>query len=61
MLIIMLIGSCCYICYGDKLRAWIEHCIDTVRFSILINVSPYEFFSISRGLRQKIHYRHYCL
>jgi hypothetical protein len=37
--------------FGEKRRDWIEFCISTVRFSILVNGTPSGFLS-SRGLRQ---------
>jgi hypothetical protein len=30
--------------FGEKLRAWIAHCIATVQLSILINGAPFGFF-----------------
>ena len=41
----------CY--FSKKLRKWIRYCISTVKFSILINGSPSDFFGSSRGLRQR--------
>ena len=38
--------------FSEKLRKWIRYCISTVKFSILINGSPNDFFRSSRGLRQ---------
>ena len=38
--------------FSTKWRRWIFFCISTVRFSILINVTPCGFFQSSRGLRQ---------
>ena len=38
--------------FSDKWRRWISFCLSTVRFSILINGTPYGFFGSSRGLRQ---------
>ena len=35
-----------------KWRKWIKYCISTVKFSIMINGSPFDFFGSSRGLRQ---------
>ena len=37
--------------FSAKWPQWIFFCISTVRFSILINGSPYGFFESSRGLR----------
>jgi hypothetical protein len=37
--------------FGEKWGDWIEFCISTVRFSILVNGTPSRFFTSSRGLR----------
>ena len=41
--------------FFDKWRRWISFCLSNVRFSILIDGSPYGFFGSSRGLRQGNH------
>ena len=42
--------QCCG--FSEKWRKWIRYCISTVKFSILINGSPSDFFGRSRVLRQ---------
>ncbi|WMV25045.1 hypothetical protein MTR67_018430 [Solanum verrucosum] len=38
--------------FGQRWLKWIRHCISSVKFSILINRNPCEFFPSNRGLRQ---------
>ena len=38
--------------FSEKWRKWIMCCISTVKFFILINGSPSDFFGSSRGIRQ---------
>ena len=38
--------------FFDKWRKWIWYCISTIKFSILINGSPTDFFGSSRGISQ---------
>ncbi|XP_049388500.1 secreted RxLR effector protein 78-like [Solanum stenotomum] len=38
--------------FGSKWLKWIEVCIKTVKFSILVNGEPVGFFASERGLRQ---------
>lgn len=41
-------------CFGfaDKFIRWIQECINTAQFSILINGAPYGYFQGGRGIRQ---------
>ena len=41
--------------FSEKWRKWILFCISLVRFSILINGSPKDFFGSSKGLCQGDH------
>ena len=38
--------------FGDKWVKWMEVCIKTIRFSVLVNGEPIGFFASERGLRQ---------
>ena len=38
--------------FGEKWRKWIQECVSSAWFSILINGSPKVFFQAGRGLRQ---------
>ncbi|XP_060210551.1 uncharacterized protein LOC132637488 [Lycium barbarum] len=39
-------------CFNSKWLKWMEFCIKTTRFSILVNGEPVGFFPAERGLRQ---------
>ena len=47
---LMYMLQCCGFSY--KWRKWIMYCISTVKFSILLNGSPSNFFGSSRGIQQ---------
>lgn len=39
--------------FGFKWIRWIEFCIKTVKYSVLVNRGPVGFFSPQKGLRQR--------
>jgi hypothetical protein len=38
--------------FGERWRSWMYQCVSMVRFSVLINGTPEDFFDSSRGVRQ---------
>ena len=47
--------------FSEKWRKWIRYCISTIKFFILINGSPSDFFGSSRGFGKGILYLLCCL